>query len=135
MTPKQAPVAAPALNVPPAYPIDPAILARLPRASASPAQYSADAPAVRSSEATADAILDIARVGVRQQNLEQALHAYARLIEKGQLLDTVIQDLAGLARQFPANPLVWKSLGDALTRAGKTEYAEKAYSQFRLLTQ
>ncbi len=90
---------------------------------------------VKTLPVTVDPILKIARRGVSKNDLTQALHAYSHLIESGKLLDTVVQDLSQVVRVFPHDAKVWKVLGDALARDGKTDYAAKAYERSRQLTQ
>ena len=82
-----------------------------------------------------DPLLLAAREALSCQDIENAMHAFKHLSERGRHTQEVIQDLAQAARQYPRHPLVWKTLGDALTQAGNQEFAAKAYEQYRQLTQ
>jgi ABC-type dipeptide/oligopeptide/nickel transport system permease subunit len=83
----------------------------------------------------ADLLLQAARDALLRQDVEQAMHAFKHLSQRGRHTQEVIRDLAQAARKFPRHPLVWKTLGDVLAQAGNHEYAAKAYEQYRLLTQ
>jgi hypothetical protein len=80
-------------------------------------------------------ILQVARDAVVNRDLSKALEAYGFLVHHSRLPDIVISDLAALARLFPNEPLLWKTLGDALTSVGKCSYADKAYAQAEIVSQ
>ena len=67
------------------------------------------------------------------KNLPKALEAYGFLIKRSRLLDVVIKDLTALVRLFSTEPQLWKMLGDALTRSGNQDFANKAYAQAELV--
>jgi peptide/nickel transport system permease protein len=77
-----------------------------------------------------DQLLRVARDALLEHDLEKALDAYSFLITHGRQLDAVVHDMIRIARQFPEHALVWKILGDALTRSGNHEYAAKSYDYF-----
>jgi peptide/nickel transport system permease protein len=81
----------------------------------------------------ADRVLLSARHGLMDGDLPRALHAYHHLIRRGRLIDEVLPDLARLVKSHPHDPLVWQTLGDALTRAGRLEHANQSYEQARKL--
>ncbi len=78
-------------------------------------------------------ILQTARNAVINKNLPKALEAYGFLIKRSRLLDVVIKDLTALVRLFSTEPQLWKMLGDALTRSGNQDFANKAYAQAELV--
>lgn len=78
-------------------------------------------------------ILVSARENLSRGELSRALHAYSHLIQRGKLIDEILPDLARLVKSHPRNPQVWQTLGDALSRAGRTEHASQSYEQARKL--
>ena len=76
-----------------------------------------------------DPILVAARADVRQGDLIRALNAYAHLIRHGRLVSQLLPDLAQLVKQYPRNPQVWQTLGDALASTGDMEHASQSYAQ------
>jgi hypothetical protein len=79
-------------------------------------------------------ILKIARDAVVKRDLNRALEAYAFLVYRSRLLNVVISDLTALARLFPSEPRLWKTLGDALASVGNHSYANKAYVQAEIVS-
>jgi hypothetical protein len=82
-----------------------------------------------------DPLLLAARNDVSQGNLPGALHAYNHLIQRGRLLNEILPDLARLVSANPHDPLVWQTLGDALSRAGDSAHAAQSYDRARKLRQ
>ena len=82
-----------------------------------------------------DPILVAARADVRQGDLIRALNAYAHLIRHGRLVSQLLPDLAQLVKQYPRNPQVWQTLGDALASTGDMEHASQSYAQARKYSQ
>lgn len=80
-------------------------------------------------------ILQTAREAVLGGNLLKALEAYGFLIRHARILDEVENDLVALARRYPNEPLLWKTLGDALAGMGNQEFADKAYLQADLVSE
>jgi hypothetical protein len=66
---------------------------------------------------------------VRDGKLYKGLDAYSFLAYRARCLDVVIRDLTALARLYPREPQLWKTLGDALVSSGNQSYADKAYAQ------
>jgi cytochrome c-type biogenesis protein CcmH/NrfG len=81
-----------------------------------------------------DPILLAARNFVIHGELDKALHSYQHLIRRGRQINEVLADLAQLVKQYPRNPQVWQTLGDALSRSGDAAHAAQAYDQARKLT-
>ena len=77
----------------------------------------------------ADPVLAAARGDVTRGDLSQALHAYGYLIRRNRQMDEVLPDLARLVKSHPGEPLLWQTLGDALSRAGRQEHANQSYEQ------
>jgi peptide/nickel transport system permease protein len=82
-----------------------------------------------------DPILVAARADVRQGDLTRALNGYAHLIRHGRLVSQLLPDLAQLVKQYPRNPQVWQTLGDALASTGDLEHASQSYAQARKYSQ
>jgi peptide/nickel transport system permease protein len=83
----------------------------------------------------AAAIFRAARNDVSKGDLPLALHSYRHLIQRGRLINEILPDLARLIKQYPRDPQIWQTLGDALTRAGDTDHAAQSYAQARKLMQ
>ena len=83
----------------------------------------------------ADPILLTARENLSQGNLPRALHAYGHLIKHHRLINEILPDLAQAVKQYPRDPQVWQTLGDALARAGNAEHAAQSYERARQLGQ
>ena len=82
-----------------------------------------------------DPILVAARADVQQGDLTRALNGYAHLIRHGRLVSQLLPDLAQLVKQYPRNPQVWQTLGDALASTGDMEHASQSYAQARKYSQ
>lgn len=82
---------------------------------------------------TPNPVLAAARDAIGHKDLDSALHAYSHLINRERYLNDVIRDLAQIARRFPQEPRVWQVLGDALTRNGEGEDAQRAYARVKSL--
>jgi ABC-type dipeptide/oligopeptide/nickel transport system permease subunit len=80
-----------------------------------------------------DRVLAAARDELSRGDLAHALYAYGHLIRRGRRIDDVLPDLARLVKIHPRDPQVWQTLGDALARAGRSEYASQSYEQARKL--
>lgn len=76
-----------------------------------------------------DPVLVTAREHLSRGDLARALHAYSHLIRRSRSLDEITPDLAQLIKSYPQDALLWQTLGDALTRSGNPDHAEKAYAQ------
>lgn len=70
-----------------------------------------------------------ARELLGRNELELALAAYSRLIERGDHLNWVIDDLGQAAAQFPSQISILQNLGDAYLRANQLAEALRAYTQ------
>ncbi len=70
-----------------------------------------------------------ARELLSRNELELALAAYARLIERGDHLSWVIDDLNQAAAQFPSQISILQNLGDAYLRSNQLSEALRAYTQ------
>jgi len=81
-----------------------------------------------------DPVLASARNAIGYRDLDAALHAYAHLIDRHRDLNSVIRDLADIARKYPQEPQVWQALGDALARNGETDDAQRAYGRAHQLS-
>jgi len=79
-----------------------------------------------------DSVLAVARNAVGYKDINAALHAYTHLIARGHDMNVLIRDLAQIARKYPNEPQVWRTLGDALSRNGETEDAQRAYSRAQI---
>ena len=82
-----------------------------------------------------DPILHTARDDVSRGDIARALHAYNHLIQRERLIDEILPDLARLAKSHPQDAQVWKTLGDALVRAGRFDHATQSYEQAQKLRQ
>jgi len=80
-------------------------------------------------------VLATARNAFGHRDLEVSLHAYAHLIDRKRDMNSVIRDLAHIARKYPQDPQVWQALGDALARNGEAEDAQRAYTRAKKIAQ
>ncbi|HSB01012.1 MAG TPA: tetratricopeptide repeat protein, partial [Anaerolineales bacterium] len=80
-----------------------------------------------------DRVLSEARKNVADGDLPRALHAYNHLIQHNRLIDDILPELAQLVKKFSRDPQAWRTLGDALDRAGDVDHAAKSYEQARKL--
>jgi Flp pilus assembly protein TadD len=80
-----------------------------------------------------DPVLFAARIFVMSGELHKALHCYQHLIRRGRQINEVLADLAQSVKQYPRDPQVWQTLGDALSRSGDATHAAQAYDQARKL--
>ncbi len=78
-----------------------------------------------------DPLLLAAREDVQRGDLPGALHAYSHLIHHGRMIQEILQDLARLVEKHPRDPLVWQTLGDALSQAGDSAHAAQSYERAR----
>jgi peptide/nickel transport system permease protein len=93
------------------------------------------APRKSSAASGTDLILLAARDRLAGGELSQALHAYSHLIQRGRQIEEVLPDLARLVKDYPHDPQVWQTLGDALARTGRLEHAAQSYERARKLRQ
>jgi cytochrome c-type biogenesis protein CcmH/NrfG len=70
-----------------------------------------------------------AQTHLTQGNIEAAMHNYNELIQQGQRLDDIIDDLEKAAEQLPGEIPIIKTLGDAYMQAGNFQDALDAYSR------
>jgi hypothetical protein len=80
-------------------------------------------------------ILHHAREDASQGNLDRALNAYQHLIRRNRLVSDILPDLARMVKQYPGDPGVWQTLGDALGRAGQADRAAQSYERAQRLLQ
>ena len=80
-----------------------------------------------------DPLLLAARDDILQDDLHGAIRAYQHMIERGRLVNEILPDLARLAQKHPRDPLVWQTLGDALSHAGDKVHAAESYERARRL--
>jgi hypothetical protein len=80
-------------------------------------------------------ILLTARDYAARGELTNALHSYQHLIQRGKLISEVVPDLASLVKQYPHDPQMWQTLGDALNRSGDVAHAAQSYERARKLKQ
>lgn len=80
-----------------------------------------------------DPVLVEARRNMADRDLSRALHAYGHLVWRNRCISDALPDLAQLVKQFPRDPRVWQTLGDALARAGDSDHAAKSYEQAQKL--
>ena len=93
-------------------------------------------PATQSSSMDgADPVLLAARDDLSNGDLPRALHAYNHLIRRNRALDELLPDLAQLVKQYPREPRVWQTLGDALKLAGNQDHAAQSYDRARKLVE
>jgi competence ComEA-like helix-hairpin-helix protein len=71
--------------------------------------------------------LAAARQAIEQGEVSQALERYASLINAGQSLEEVTQDLEDASRHHPEEMGIWQHLGDAYLRANDVQKALEAY--------
>ncbi len=76
-----------------------------------------------------NALLDLARGWVQQDNFASASQAYDDLVKAGALLDQVIDDLENATDSHPSVPALWQLLGDAYMKTGQLQKALKIYRQ------
>jgi peptide/nickel transport system permease protein len=82
-----------------------------------------------------DPVLSEAREKIARGDLPRALHAYNHMIRHDRAIKEILPDLAQLVKNYPRDPWVWQTLGDALTRAGDSDHAAEAYARARKLIQ
>jgi tetratricopeptide (TPR) repeat protein len=78
---------------------------------------------------TVDPVLAMARNELSQNNVNQALDSYGKLIKKARYMDEVIYDLREALYRFPVDVNLWQSLGDAYMRANRLQDALDAYTK------
>jgi competence ComEA-like helix-hairpin-helix protein len=95
-----------------------------------------EAPTVRLEETsvlpeTMDAPIEIkdARTSMNMGEMDAAFAKYAAMIEKGQYLDLIIDDLREVASRHPEDANAWQNLGDAYLHANQVREALDAYGQ------
>ena len=81
-------------------------------------------PAPISSDALA-----LAQATLRSGDVEAAAEQYTQIINAGQNLDTVIQDLHTALDQHPVDVSLWQALGDAYIRSNRVQEALDAYTK------
>lgn len=82
-----------------------------------------------------DPLLLAARDDVLHGDLPGALHAYNHMIRHDRLIQEILPDLARLVQRYPRDPLIWQTLGDALSHAGNSAHAAQSYERARKLRQ
>jgi competence ComEA-like helix-hairpin-helix protein len=73
--------------------------------------------------------LNEARIYIKEQNFVEAADSYSSLIENGQFLPEIINDLQVVLDQYPKNVNLWQALGDACLRNEQLQEAFEAYSR------
>ena len=62
-------------------------------------------------------------------NIDEALQYYESLVSSGVHLDQVIEDMQQTIRSYPANPMLYQVMGDAMMKDGRLQSALEAYRQ------
>ncbi len=74
-----------------------------------------------------NALLDLARGWMQQDNMAGASESYEELVKAGALLDQVIDDLEMATDAHPSAAVLWQVLGDAYMKNGQLQKALKTY--------
>lgn len=80
-----------------------------------------------------DPVLIAARNCLSRSELPLALHCFQHLIRRGRQIEAILPDLAALAKNYPHDPHVWQTLGDALLQAGDKFHAAQSHDRAREL--
>jgi competence ComEA-like helix-hairpin-helix protein len=105
------------------------IESRPPTGPLSPRPVPATANVLLIHEDDAPADLNTAREMLGQGYLDEALHRYAQLIQKTDLLPKVITDLEDASAIYPHEINIWQQLGDAYLLSNQMNEALKAYTK------
>lgn len=83
------------------------------------------------SDQTSSESLDVAgtTLPVGTNNIESTIEHYNRLIQSGNNLNTVIEEIKKLSDDFPTEPGIWLVLGDAYHHSNQIQAALDAYSR------
>jgi hypothetical protein len=73
--------------------------------------------------------LALAQATLRSGDIESAAEQYTQMINSGQNLDMVIQDLRTALDQYPVDVSLWQALGDAYIRSNHVQDALDAYTK------
>jgi tetratricopeptide (TPR) repeat protein len=76
-----------------------------------------------------EGILAIARENLQSGNLEEAIAGYNKLVKKGKIVETVIEDILGATQRYPVEYNLWQTLGDAYMRSDNLQEALDAYTK------
>jgi uncharacterized protein Smg (DUF494 family) len=86
-------------------------------------------------EVAASAGLEAARAALAQGAVAEAAAIYTRMVQSGQALNEIVQDLRAGVYQHPVDADLWQALGDAYIRIDKVQEALDAYTKAEELLQ
>ena len=86
-------------------------------------------PSVAQPVSTGEDDLYNAQAALNEQDIDNALDYYNRLISRGEALEDTIHDLRDAVYRYPVDVNIWQSLGDAYMRSNQLQEALDAYTK------